>query len=149
MTHHLMIVTRRYIAAILKGKKTVECRLSKTPKPPFGRVKRGDTLWIKLSGGPVVADTRVRRVTYFHPVTPAVLQAISTQYGRLIRAKPGFYNEHREANYATLILLDRVTPLDPFRIDKRDRRAWVVLPVPPQPTSSPLRQHTNPSTRAV
>lgn len=139
MTHHLMIVNKRYIAAIAKGKKTVECRLSKTRKPPFGCVDRGDTLWIKISGGPVVAAARVRRIRYFQPVTPAVLRVIWNQYRSSIAAGSRFYRRYREAGYATIILIGRVTPLDPFWIDKRDRRAWVVLPGAPLAVTKALR----------
>lgn len=131
MNHHLMIVKPQYIAPIITGRKTIECRLSRTPKPPFGCVDPGDTLWLKASGGLIVAMLRARRVTYINPVTPDALDAISDRYGSSILAAPLFFTDHRSARYGTIIHLGHVRQLRPFRIRKRDRHAWVRLREPP------------------
>ncbi len=136
MIHHLVIVQSRYVAAILRGTKSIECRLSKTRVPPFDAVHRGDRLWIKLPAGPIVARARVRRVTYYSPVTSAVLGLIASRYGHGIRAEPRFLSRHQNVQYATIILMGNVTRLNPFWIRKRDRRAWVVLQGPPRPIRS-------------
>jgi len=133
MTHHLMIVHRRYIVSLKKGKKTVECRLARIRTPPYGCVAPRDTLWVKTSGGPVVARTTVRRVNYIHPVTPSILEGIRKRYGASIDAGDDFYLAHADARFATLIALGRTVRLTPFRIVKRDRRSWVVLPAPLSP----------------
>ena len=57
MSHHLVVVKSQYLQKILKGSKTVECRLTKYRQPPFAAVKVGDHLWFKLAGGPVVAPS--------------------------------------------------------------------------------------------
>lgn len=136
MGHHLVIMHPSYIAAILAGKKTVECRLSKHRIRPFGVIHRGDTLWLKRSGGPLVARARVRRVRYFNAVTRQTLRDIRNRYGDAIMARAGFFARHRSANYATIVLLGRVSRIDPFTIAKRDRRGWVLLDHAPRPMAS-------------
>lgn len=131
MNHHLMIVKPRYIDPILSGRKTIECRLTRTPKPPFACVDPGDVLWLKASGGLVVATLRARRVSFFNPVTPDTLKAISDRYGPSILAAPLFFAGHRAARYGTIIHLGHARRIEPFRIQKRNRRGWVRLCEPP------------------
>lgn len=131
MKHHLVVLQPRYLASILAGLKSVECRLSVRRVVPFGQVSRGDVLWLKRSGGPIVARAKARRVTSVHPVTPAEISTIINSFGRRIRADARFFRARRRAGYATLIHLGSVTRLDPIDFPKRDRRAWVVLPTAP------------------
>lgn len=135
MTHHLAILKPRYVRYLLAGKKTIECRFSRTRRPPFRRVRPGDTLWIKLSGGLVVAKATVHQVVYFHPLTTDTFRKLHRQYGRRIQADKHFYADHRNASFASVISLQRISALKPFRILKRDRRAWVVLQTRPRPES--------------
>ena len=137
--HHLMIVKPRYIEPIITGRKTIECRLSRTLKPPFGCVERGDTLWLKASGGPIVATIRARRVSYVHPVTPDALDAILDQYGPSILAAPLFFENNRSARYGTIIHLSHVRHVQPIRIAKQDRRAWLRLLEPPRDVGVTVR----------
>ena len=143
MNHHLMIVKPQYIEPIITGRKTIECRLSRTPKPPFGCVDSGDTLWLKASGGPIVAMLRARRVFYLNPVTRDALDAILDRYGSSILAAPLFFTSHRSARYGTIIHLGHVQQLRPFRIRKRDRDAWVRLREPPVDLGVAVRLQRN------
>jgi len=144
MTHHLMIIHRRYIVPLTKGKKTIECRLARIRTPPYGCVARRDTLWLKVSGGPVVARATVRHVDHIHPLTPSTLYDIRKRYGSSIVADDDFYFAHADASFATLITLGRVVRLVPFQIAKRDRRAWVVLSEPPSPAGRTRRSSPKP-----
>ncbi|MEE9297285.1 MAG: ASCH domain-containing protein [Phycisphaerae bacterium] len=137
MTHHLVILQPRYINAILSGGKSIECRLSRHRIEPFGAVHRGDTLWLKHSGGLIVARARVRSVAFFTPATGDLAGHIASRYGDLIKATPQFFRRHRNARYATIIHIGRVDRLQPFGVLKSDRRAWVVLSGPPN-SSSPV-----------
>lgn len=115
----------------------MECRLSITRRPPFRCVRVRDKLWIKLAGGPIIATTRVRRVRFIHPVTPDVLRTLRNKFERHIRAGRRFYAERRLAKYATVITVGPISVVRPFRVAKRDRRAWIVLRKAPQPDSPP------------
>ena len=130
MIHHLVILKKHYLFRVLRGYKTVECRLSRHKRPPFGVVTVGDTLWLKQSGGPVTATATVARVEYAHPLTIARLTLLRLRYGESIQADSDFFDGWRQARYATIIHLGNVRRIDPFRLKKNDRRAWVPLAGP-------------------
>lgn len=130
MRHHLAILKKAYLAKILNGSKTAECRLSRTRRAPYKAVDVGDRLWLKVSGGAVVATAVVRAVRFFHPLGPASLTQLRKRYAKCVRADRGFFSRHERARYGTLIHLGHVQAIEPFTIAKSDRRAWVVLPGP-------------------
>ena len=59
---HLAIIKRSYLNAIIAGKKTIELRLTKTRTAPFGRICKGDQIYLKASAGPVMATAAVARI---------------------------------------------------------------------------------------
>ena len=59
---HLAILKRAYLNLILAGEKTIECRLTRMAKPPFGVVKKGQRIYLKESSGPVRAVARAGKV---------------------------------------------------------------------------------------
>lgn len=131
--NHLAIIRARYLGDIITGRKTVECRLGKMGYPPHGQVQSGDIIWFKLPSGPVRALARVRRVRVFEALGAALLRRIRREWGARIRAPQAFWAKACHAKVATLIWLDHVCPLRPYRVGKSDRRAWVVLAKPPMP----------------
>ena len=130
MTCHLVILKHCYLSAILAGRKTVECRLSRTRRAPYAVVRPGDRLWLKRSGGPVVAVAQAGWVEAFHPVTPALIRQIEQRYAAAALADADFFRHHQDARFATVLAVEAVQPVEPIRIAKRDQRAWVVLPGP-------------------
>lgn len=141
--HHLAVLQRNYLAALLRGGKTVECRLSRVSRPPHGHVATGDWVWFKQTGGPVRAVARIGRVREWDEMTPTRLAGLRTRYGRAIQAPASFWEAHRSARFATLIWLDHICAIQPFKLLKSDRRAWVVLSAPPVP-GRPLITHPAP-----
>lgn len=133
MTHHLVVLKKQYVDRVLRGHKTMECRLSRNRRPPFGVVDVGDLLWLKQSSGPVTATATVGRVEYFHPLAEAKLANLRRRYGKSLQADAAFFDSHQQARYATFIRLSRVRRIEPFRLKKNDRHAWVVLSTPPVP----------------
>ena len=140
MNHHLAILYPVWIELILDGSKTIESRFSKVRCAPFGKVSTGDTVYLKVSGGPVKGQFTVADVTTFENLTLRELAYIDTCYGREIFVDPEF-SEHRErwmqCKYATLIHIANPVRYDhPFAYPKRDPRAWVVLDAPLQNVGS-------------
>ena len=138
--HHLAVLRRDYVAALLGGGKTVECRLSRVSRPPHGHVATGDWVWFKQSGGPVRAVARIGRVHEQNDLTPGRLAGLRARYGRAIQAPASFWETHGAARFATLIWLDHICAVQSFKLLKSDRRAWVVLACPPVP-GRPLIAH--------
>ena len=69
MNHHLAILYPVWIELILDGSKTIESRFSKVRCAPFGKVSTGDTVYLKVSGGPVKGHFTVADVTTFENLT--------------------------------------------------------------------------------
>ena len=131
MSHHLVILKKLYLDRILSGRKTVECRVSRIKRAPFAAVSAGDTLWLKQSGGPVVATASVRRVEFVHPLAESKVIVLRDRYSESLQADQAFFDNHLKAKYATFIQLGRVRRVEPFHIRKSSRHAWLVLQAPP------------------
>ena len=128
MPAHLAILRPFYLNLILSGQKTIECRLTRTARPPFRVVKKGQRIYLKQSSGPVRALATAGKIICRRITTPKDLKAIRQKYNQWIIAKDDFWESRNAAGYCTLIFLEDVQPLaQPFRISKNDMRAWVVL----------------------
>jgi ASC-1-like (ASCH) protein len=124
---HLAVFREPYLQFILDGKKTVETRFAKRPCPPFQRVKEGDVIMLKRSPGAIVGVCVVEAVTFYY-LDSASLALIKSKFGQAIcPADSSFWEDRKEASVATLMLIDKVTQVPPFKVEKRDRRGWVVI----------------------
>ena len=68
--HHLIILKKPYLEAIIEGQKRVESRFTKIKHPHFKQVYAGDEIFLKLSSGPVCAMATTAAVKYFENLTP-------------------------------------------------------------------------------
>lgn len=130
---HVAILHRRYLHAVLAGRKRIEARLSLSRTPPFGRVHAGQTIWLKESSGPVRAVAIAARVLSLEALTPDAVARLRDRYDALIRAEPAFWAAKAHARYATFIWLDAVTPIDALPAPPRrpgSRAAWLVMARP-------------------
>ncbi|MCK4851279.1 MAG: ASCH domain-containing protein, partial [Phycisphaerae bacterium] len=128
MSDHLAILKRSYLELILGGEKTIECRLRRTSKPPFGVLEKGERIYLKESSGPVRGVARAGKVIFRRINGSEDLRRIREEYGKEIMAKDAFWESNCGAEYCTLIFLEGVRGLgEPFRINKNDMRGWVVL----------------------
>lgn len=124
---HLAIFREPFLEYILEGKKTIETRFSMNRCAPYKKVKAGDLIFLKKSGGPVVGICRVN-TTWDYILTPESWKEIKVEYAKAICAEnPEFWEKRKSANFATLIMIDSVKEIEPIDYKKRDRRGWVVL----------------------
>ena len=107
MTTHLMIVHPRYIAPLVSGVKSVEARLGVDRRAPFDRVSPGETVYIKPTGQRVLAKATVHRVDQFEDLTPDLVLELRETYEDRIMGGDLFWDEKRNARYATLNTLER------------------------------------------
>jgi ASC-1-like (ASCH) protein len=133
MQHHLAILYRSYVDAILSGEKTIECRLSRMGNIPQALVQPGDLIWLKERCGPVRAVAAARVVRRFEHLTPDRVDWLRRRFNAGIAGPASFWYQHRSARVGVLIWLDNICPLEPFWVSKSDRRAWGVLAAPPVP----------------
>ncbi len=127
MRQHLVIIRPSYLGLIASGRKTVECRASMYRCVPFSRVSKADLLLFKLASGAVVASCTVLWCRSLVIDTPSQLQALKAKWANRIKADRSFWDAARSKRYWTLIGLGEIHRCQPFCIEKRDRRAWVVL----------------------
>jgi ASC-1-like (ASCH) protein len=125
--HHLAILKKPYLDAIIEGRKTVESRFTKTRQPPFGQIYPGDEIFLKLSNGPVCAVAAVQAVKQFENLTAGEIQQLKTQYNSSILGENEYWESKRDCKYGVLIRLADVRRTKPVFINKHDWRAWVVL----------------------
>ena len=123
---HLGIVLEPYLKFILNGSKSVESRFSRNGCAPFGRVAPGDIVLLKRSSGPVVGLCSISDVWDYH-LDSNTLEEIKDRFGKAIYPQEGFWEDRRDAAFATLMRIDSVRILPELTVPKKDRRGWVVL----------------------
>jgi len=124
---HLVILKKPYLDAILEGRKKIESRFTKTKRHAFGRVFPGDTLFLKISSGPVCARATVTAVKNFENLTPGQIIKIKQRYNHYIKGSDEYWQSKMDCRYGFLVWLTDVRTIEPVRINKKDWRAWVVL----------------------
>ncbi len=124
---HLVILKKPYLEAVLEGRKRIESRFTMTKRAYFGRVCRGDKLFLKESGGPVCAVARVAAVKYFENLSPGRIAEIRRRYNDQIKGGDDIWHSKADCRFGVLVWLKEVERIEPVRISKKDWRAWVVL----------------------
>lgn len=123
---HTAILKRPYLNLILSGAKSIECRLTRIPCPPFGRVAPGEIVRLKESGGPVRGEAVVARVKFFENLTAAKIGRMEKKYNKQIMGTPDYWESRGDCRYCSLIWLKDVRPIEPYRIKHRGMQAWLV-----------------------
>lgn len=126
---HLAVFNEPYLALIYKGEKVVESRFSVNKVSPYNKIAKNDVVILKSSGGPVSGFFIAGDVCFYSNLDDKKLKEIRKKYGKGICSDydPDFWTSRSSRNYATLIEVKEVIPLNPFKIEKRDRSAWAVL----------------------
>ena len=124
---HLSIFVEPYLTHVLNGKKTVESRFSINRSPPYKKVQSKDILFLKVSGGPIVGICQVTNIRSYE-LDPKLLRRIKKDFtDSLCVQDPKFWDDRQSACYATLMKISNPVTFEPFTIEKKDRRGWVVL----------------------
>lgn len=125
---HIAILKPGYIEAILKGRKTVESRMTKTKQPPYGQIEPGERIYLKASGGPFMATAVAGEVQSFSGLDPDGIQQIRDKHGKQIGGDDAYWDMKRDSKYVTLIDLTEVETIaigPPYKVAYM--KAWYVL----------------------
>ncbi len=125
--HHLVILKKPYLDAILAGEKTIESRFIKTKHSPFGKVAAGDKLFLKISSGPVCATATASAVENYESLTSGRIAEIKKQYNDRIGGSDEYWQSLSDCRFGVLVWLKDIKPIKPVQIHKKDWRGWVVL----------------------
>ena len=133
---HLAIMKKSWklLPKILSGEKTIESRWYKNRVSPWGKIKKGDKVYFKDSGEPIMAMAEVFDVLEFSELNSAIVKKILVKYG----AQDGiekkeiskYYELFKDKNYCLLIFLRNPKRIIPFEIDKKGfglMSAWITV----------------------
>lgn len=131
MGKHVAIFKGDAASLILQGKKTLECRFSKSKIPPFCKISSGDLVYIKPSGQDLIGQFRVQKVIFYDGVTEEDLLTIKNRWGKEIAMDDGYWEKIKGSYYATLIFISQAQQFltSPIKFSKKDLRGWVVLEI--------------------
>jgi ASC-1-like (ASCH) protein len=127
MNHHLAILKKPYLDAILAGHKTIESRLYQTKQKWLSQISKGDKIFLKVSSGPVIATVIVDKVKYYENLTAGQILEMQKQYNQQILGDEQYWREKINSKCGVLVWLKDVQPIPHRFIKKFDWRAWVVL----------------------
>ncbi|HBC45281.1 TPA: hypothetical protein DCZ81_03885 [Candidatus Collierbacteria bacterium] len=108
---HVAIMNKKFgdlIAKILSGEKKIESRWSKNKIAPWNRVKRGDRIYFKDSGGPVIAVAEIEKVRQF--------EKKDFDKARELFSVPDAWTKGK--NYCVLMWLKNPKKIRSFKINK-------------------------------
>ena len=142
VTLHLAVMIEPFLTYMLDGRKTIESRFSAKRTAPFNKIQPGDVILLKRASGPIVAIC-LAKDTWFYRLDPESWRTIKEDFATYLCAQdPSFWQEREHASFATLIKVERVTPVEHISVKKRDRRGWVVLTPTVRSAELPLFQLT-------
>jgi ASC-1-like (ASCH) protein len=125
---HIAVLMKPYLEAVLDGRKTVECRLTRQPRPPFECIEPGDRIYFKQSAGPFRATAVADHVICESDLTRTRVREIKRDYNNLILGDDQFWDWKRDSLYCTLIWLRAVEPIEVGPgIRPLQGLAWLVL----------------------
>ncbi len=125
-TIHLGIFSEPYLTYMLEGKKTVESRFNKNKILPYHQIDSKDIVIVKKSSGNVVAYFTISEVLFFD-LKETSIQQIKSKYNRELYVDESFWISKKDSQYATLLLIDKIIPLEPFPIFKKGMQTWIKL----------------------
>lgn len=122
---HLALMQGDFLEAIIKGSKTIESRFTRARIAPVGSIEAGDLVVFKQVGRDRMAVGVVDR---------AVTGAFDEEAWKMVRkladeiGVDADYLKHKaESRYYALVWIRNVHVISPVKIEKKDRRAWVLL----------------------
>lgn len=69
------------IPRILKGTKKIESRWEKNKCAPWGKIKRGENIYFKNAGEPIIARAKVDKLIEFENLSKKDVREILKKYG--------------------------------------------------------------------
>lgn len=126
---HLAIFNEPFLSLVFKREKKIESRFSINKRSPFEKVKKGDVIILKESGGLVTGVFIAGEVRFFHLTNIKTLESIEANFGKAICAEynTNFWRDRAKSKYATLIEVKKIKKILPFKCEKKDRSGWSIL----------------------
>lgn len=125
---HLAIFLKGVAEKILSGEKSIELRLTQSRLPPYGVIAKNDEIYLKNAGGLILGKVKVDNVLFYDHLTVEMIASIRREYQDAVRMDNLFWENKKNARYATIIFLEKPERfLAPIAFKKHDRRSWLIL----------------------
>jgi ASC-1-like (ASCH) protein len=115
---HVAELNREPLEKIIKGERTIEPIFSRELKPPFKAIDVDDTVYFKIKDGFAIAKAKVTKVENYEDLTPEKAQEIIEEHKEEIRPTNIIFERDIYYKYATLIWLDNLYEIKPFRVKR-------------------------------
>jgi hypothetical protein len=94
---------------------------------PHHKVKKGDIIFLKKSGGPICGLFEADNVHFFTFNENYTINALNKEYNNRLMIQKNFWKNKKNSNYATLIEVKHVLRLEPIICHVPNRKAWITL----------------------
>ncbi len=123
---HLGVFTEPYLTYMLDGKKKIESRFSKKKCLPWNSIHPSSIVFVKKSGGDVVAYFKIKEV-YFFDLTNYPIENIKRDFSRELFVDDDFWELKKDSKYATLIFIKEIVKIKPFKVTKKGMNTWLKI----------------------
>lgn len=123
---HLGVFSEPCLTYMLDGKKTIESRFSKKKILPYGSITKDDIVFVKKSGGGVLAYFKIKDVKFFD-LDNYDIEKIKHDYNEFLCVDDNFWQEKRASKYATLILISELVKIKTFHVTKKGMNTWLKI----------------------
>lgn len=127
VTIHVAVMVEPYLSKICAGEKYIESRLTRVNISPYQRVRNGDLVLFKRSGGPIVAVAEVAGTRFEEFNARRRPADLARDYAAGLGYEPGYIESKADARFASLLWLTGVREVDAVALAKSGRQAWVTL----------------------
>ena len=126
---HIAELTREPLEKIIKGKRRVEPVFTREAKPPFESVNVDDTVYFKMKDGFAIAKAKVSKVENYQNLTPETATDIIEKHKEDISPSEIMFERDIYYRYATLIWLEKLYEIKPFRVkkDSNNPTSWCMV----------------------
>ena len=126
---HIAELTREPLEKIIKGERKVEPVFTREAKPPFNAVKVDDTVYFKMKDGFAIAKAKVSKVETYDNLTPEKATNIIEKHREDISPSEIMFERDIYYKYATLIWLEKLYEIKPFRVkkDSENPNSWLMV----------------------
>ena len=124
---HLAIMREPYLSLLLNGQKTIESRITENLIAPHQKIKKGDVVVLKKSGGPICGLFEAEDVHFFTLNKEYTINTLKREYNNYLMIQENFWENKKNSKYATLIEVKHVLKLSPIFCHVPNRKAWIFL----------------------
>jgi len=95
--------------------------------PPYNKISKNDIIVIKKSGSSILGLIFIKEILEFELTNNDAVLKLKEKYNDEILADDVFWKSKENSHYATLIKIDKIIKLQPFKIDKKGMQSWILL----------------------